>query len=239
MFAYLVLEVRRALRDGGNIFGIGMPVLLYLLFSNLGVDGDKTEAHLTLMIGMAAYGGIGAALGNGSTVATDKALGWLRQLRITPLSPADAVMARVLAALALVLPPIAAVLAAGALVNGVSLSGGQWAAIGLLLWLGTAPFALLGLGNGYHFSSSHANLANIGCNIVFAVIGGLWIPTEGFPDWLARIAAWTPGNGYGRLSWAVADGGAPALSALVSVTGWLMLFGMWALYAYRRAGRTA
>ncbi|MEV6166192.1 ABC transporter permease [Streptomyces sp. NPDC052052] len=237
MVDYLRLEIRRTWRDGSYVvFTIGLPVLLYLLFSNVG-DGphDSARTRLTLMVGMAAYGGIGASLGNGSTVAEDKALGWLRQLRIVPLSPAKAVAGRMLTGMLVVLPAIAAVLLAGALVDDVKLDAGQWIGIAVLLWLGTAPFVLLGLGNGYWFSSSAANNANMACTILLAVAGGLWIPVTDFPGWLAALAHWTPGHVYGAPSWTVADGSTPGLTPFLTLAGWLALFAAWAVRAYRRA----
>ena len=91
MLDYIRLEVRRTLRDRGFvIFGIGMPVLMYVLFTNIGAGpgGAGREWKIASMVGMAAYGALGAAIGTGTGVAEDKQLGWLRQLRITPLSPA-------------------------------------------------------------------------------------------------------------------------------------------------------
>jgi ABC-2 type transport system permease protein len=238
---YVALEVRRAVRDGGYpVFTIGMPVLLYLLFSNLGVSGaDAADVRTGLMVGMAAYGGLGAALGNGSVVAEDKQRGWLRQLRITPLTPAQVVAGRLVTGLVVVLPAIAGVLLAGALVNGVVLSPGRWAAVAVLLWLGTAPFSLLGLGIGYRFEGSTANLAGLACTVLLAAAGGLWIPTDSFPHWLARLAAFTPAHGYGGLSWSAADGQLPGAGAVACVAGWLVVFGGWAVYAYRRPGNGA
>lgn len=85
MYRYIVLEIRRTLRDGFFlIFGTGMPVMMYLLFTNIGggdgVDGWKTAS----MVGMAAYGALGSAMSIGTGVASDKTLGWLQQLRVTP-----------------------------------------------------------------------------------------------------------------------------------------------------------
>src|SRR5262245_12289408 len=154
MIGYLRLELMRVLRDGTFLmFGIGMPVAMYLLFSNLGLaPGDHHDAGLFVMVSMAAYGGMGAALNNGAGLAEDRTRGWLRQLRLTPLDPAAVVAAKALTGIVVVVPAVTAVLAAGRLINGVELGIGQWAALVGLLWLGTLPFALLGLGNGYLLS---------------------------------------------------------------------------------------
>ncbi|MER5181377.1 ABC transporter permease [Streptomyces sp. NPDC002896] len=237
MLAYLKLEVRRTLRDTGFvIFGIGMPVMMYLLFTNLGEnDGSWKTAS---MVGMAAYGAVGSALNTGGGVAEDKTIGWLRQLRITPMAPRDVVLGRALTGSVTVLPAIIAVLVAGGLVNGVRLDAWQWAVIALLLWLGSIPFTLLGLGNGYRLTAQATGVVNMVCNLGLSVVGGLWFPIALFPEWLRSLSAYTPTNRFAQLGTAVADGHAPSLTALVVITVWLVVFGSYAVVSYRRAART-
>ncbi|MFF4950145.1 ABC transporter permease [Streptomyces chattanoogensis] len=242
MLGYIRLEVRRTLRDKGFvIFGIGMPVLMYVLMTNIGTgaDGAGMEWKIASMVGMAAYGALGAAIGTGTGVAEDKQLGWLRQLRITPLSPIRVVVARGLTGTVTVLPAIASVLLVGALVNGVRMPGWQWAALAVLLWVGTAPFTLLGLGNGYRLSSQSTGVVNTGCMLLISIIGGLWFPAELFPGWLRSLSAWTPGNRFAELGQSVTQGGAPGLGTVAVLAAWLAVFGGYAVYAYRRAARTA
>ncbi|MEU9119365.1 ABC transporter permease [Streptomyces sp. NPDC048506] len=241
MLDYILFEVRRTLRDRGFvIFGIGMPVLMYVLMTNIGVGSDSSamEWKVASMVGMAAYGALGAAIGTGTGVAEDKQLGWLRQLRITPLSPIRVVVGRGLTGSVTVLPAIAAVLLVGALVNGVRLPAWQWAALTVLLWIGTAPFTLLGLGNGYRLSSQSTGVVNTGCMLLIAIVGGLWFPPELFPGWLRSLSSWTPGNRFAELGRSITEGAAPSLSAVAVLVAWLALFGSYAVYAYRRAART-
>ncbi|MGW7042313.1 ABC transporter permease [Streptomyces avermitilis] len=237
MLDYLRLEVRRTLRDVGFVIGgIAMPVMMYLLFTNLGADdGDWKTAS---MVGMAAYGAVGSALNTGGGVAEDKSLGWLRQLRVTPMTPREVVVGRTLTGAVTVLPSIAAVLVAGGLVNGVRLAVGQWAAIALLLWLGSIPFTLLGLGNGYRLTAQTTGVANMACNLGLSVVGGLWFPVVLFPGWLRSLSAYTPANRFAQLGTAVADGNAPALGTVAVLTAWLLVFGSYAVVSYRRAART-
>jgi ABC-2 type transport system permease protein len=237
MFAYLRLEVRRTLRDAGFVIGgIAMPVMMYLLFTNLGGDdgGYRTQA----MVGMAAYGAVGSALNTGGGVAEDRAIGWLRQLRVTPMTPRQVVLGRALTGSVTVLPAILAVLVAGGLVNGVRLVAWQWAGIALLLWLGSIPFTLLGLGNGYGLTAQTTGVTNMACNLGLAVVGGLWFPISLFPAWLRAVSAYTPTNRFAELGTSVADGHAPALGAVAVLTAWLLAFGSYAVVAYRRTGRT-
>ncbi|MEU6085748.1 ABC transporter permease [Streptomyces sp. NPDC047085] len=237
MLAYVRLEVRRTLRDVGFVIGgIAMPVMMYLLFTNLGEsDGSWRTAS---MVGMAAYGAVGSALNTGGAVAEDRATGWLRQLRVTPMSPRAVVTGRALTGAVTVLPAIVAVLAAGGLVNGVRLALWQWAAVTLLLWLGSLPFTLLGLGNGYRLTGPATGVVNMVCNLGLAVIGGLWFPIALFPHWLRTLSAYTPTRRFAQLGTAVAEGHGPALGAIIVLTMWLLAFGSYAVLSYRRRAGT-
>ncbi|MFC3576580.1 ABC transporter permease [Streptomyces yaanensis] len=236
MLDYLLLEIRRTLRDAGFVIGgIAMPVMMYLLFTNIGEnDGSWKTAS---MVGMAAYGAVGSALNTGGGVAEDRATGWLRQLRVTPMTPRQVVVGRALTGSVTVLPAIVAVLAAGALVNGVRLAAWQWAAIALLLWLGSLPFTLLGLGNGYRLTAQTTGVANMVCNLGLSVLGGLWFPIALFPGWLRSVSAYTPTHRFAQLGTSVADGHAPAPGAVLVLTAWLLAFGSYAVLSYRRTGR--
>ncbi|MFE1266303.1 ABC transporter permease [Streptomyces sp. NPDC058758] len=236
--AYIGLETRRALRDPGFVIStIGVPVMMYLLFTNLGGQGDPAYRTVA-MVGMAAYGAMGAALSLGTGVAEDKSTGWLRQLRITPMTPRRVVTGRALTGTVVVLPAIAAILLAGGLLNGVRMPPAHWAAVAVALWLGSLPFTLLGLGNGYRLSAQTAGVVNVACNLGLAVVGGLWFPVSLFPGRLAALSAWTPTNRFAELGAALSGGHAPAASCLAVIAGWTVLFGGYAAVSYRRSART-
>ncbi|MGW8671730.1 ABC transporter permease [Streptomyces niveus] len=237
---YVRLEVRRTLRDPGFvIFSAGMPVLMYLLFTNLGAADDGAAAwKTTAMVGMAAYGALGAAVSVGTGIAEDRSLGWLRLLRITPMRPRQVVLGRAVTSSVTVLPAILTVLAAGALANGVRLDAWQWVVLVLLLWVGTLPFTLFGIGNGYRHSAQTAGVLNVASLMGLAVIGGLWFPVEAFPDWLRAVAEYTPAHGFAELGWATTDGHAPALTTVAVLIGWLAVFGSYAVTSYRKSART-
>ncbi|MFJ6831497.1 ABC transporter permease [Streptomyces sp. NPDC091209] len=238
MFDYLRLEVRRTLRDTGFVIGgVAMPVMMYLLFTNLG-GGDDGAWRTASMVGMAAYGAVGSALNTGGGVAEDKVTGWLRQLRVTPMTPRQVVLGRALTGSVTVLPAIVTVLAAGGLVNGVRLDAWQWAATAVLLWLGSVPFTLLGLGNGYRMTAQTTGVANMVCNLGLAVVGGLWFPLALFPGWLRSVSAFTPTNRFAQLGVSVTEGRAPGLGAVAVLTAWLLVFGSYAVVSYRRSART-
>ncbi|KPI18783.1 hypothetical protein OV450_7864 [Actinobacteria bacterium OV450] len=236
--AYVGLEVRRTLRDTSFVvFGIGMPVLMYLLFTNLG-DGADAQWKTASMVAMAAYGALGAALSTGSGVAEDKGIGWLRQLRITPMTPRQVVVGRALTGSVTVLPAVAAVLAAGALVNDVRLAAWEWAAVALVLWLGALPFTLLGIGNGYRLTAQTTGVVNVACSIALSVVGGLWFPTGLFPHWLRSLSGFTPTRRFAEIGQSLAEGAVPGPGAVAVLAAWALLFGAYAVLSYRRSART-
>lgn len=240
MYAYVVLEIRRTLRDGSFLaFGTGMPVLMYLLFTNIGNDGGADVSWKAYsMTGMAAYGALGSAMSIGTGIASDKSLGWLRQLRITPLDPAHVVAGRAISGSVTVLPAIVSVLLAGALVNGIRLALWQWALLALLLWVGTLPFTLLGIGNGYRLTPQGTGVVNVACMTGFAVVGGLWFPLDTLPSWLRSAGVGTPAHGFADLGWTTVAGQAPDLVSVAVLAGWTALFGGYAVVSYRRSART-
>ncbi|WP_329521687.1 ABC transporter permease [Spirillospora sp. NBC_01491] len=239
--AYMRLEMVRLLRDPGYlVMSLISPLLMYLVFTNLDLGGQGDgKAALYSMVGMAGFGAVGAVMGNGVSIAEDKPLGWIRQLRLLPLGPVQVVAGRALCAMAVTLPPILSVCLSGAVVNGVSLGIGQWAAVIGLLWLGIAPMAALGIGLGYLLTAQQAQMAGLVCYMGLSLLGGLWFPISEFPGWLAHIAQATPINRYGELSWRAGDGHGPTLLGTVVLAAWAAAFVAFAAYGFRRSTRTA
>ncbi|MEO3863097.1 ABC transporter permease [Acrocarpospora sp. B8E8] len=239
MIPYIRLEVRKMIRDTGYVtMGLAVPLIMYLLFTTLAIPAeDRPEGALWSMIGMAAYGALGGAFSNGTGTAEDKSLGWLRQLRLTPLTPWRVILGKTATAAIIVVPSIALVLLAGALVNHVRLNPIQWIVIIALLWVGTVPFSLFALGNGYLLSPQNAAAANLAGYIGLSVVGGLWFPTTGFPGWLGTTASLSPVNGYANLSWSVAFDHAPNPRSALVLLAWFAVFAAYARYGYLRSDR--
>lgn len=173
----------------------------------------------------------------GTGVASDRTLGWLRQLRVTPLAPSHAVVGRAISGSVTVLPTILTVLSAGGLVNGVRLAAWQWIALAVLLWIGALPFTLLGLGNGYRLTPQGTGVVNVTCLMGFAIVGGLWFPLEMLPGWLRSVGGFTPANRFADLGWATTEGHAPGAGTIAVLGAWLLLFGTYAVLSYRRSAR--
>lgn len=148
---YLALEVKRVVRGARfMIFTMAFPVVIYLIDANLfGSGGDTYLDGLaiapSLMVRMAAFGAISAALFTGARVALERSSGWQRQLRLTPMSGVSYLLSKAAVSMLVALPTILLVSLAGVLVEHVRLSAGQWVQILLGVWLGIIPIVLLGL----------------------------------------------------------------------------------------------
>ncbi|MFE4457127.1 ABC transporter permease [Nocardia tengchongensis] len=237
MIAYLKLELKRLFRDGGYlIMSLATPLIMYLTFSHLKTAGDGDGVYS--MVGLAGFGALGAALTNGAGLAEDRALGWLRQLRLMPLTPAQVVTARALTGMVVALPPILAVCAAGAFINGVELSPLRWVGIIGALWIGVAPIAALGLAVGYRLNAQPAQATSATAYMGLSLLGGLWVPLSQMPGWVSTVGHWTPTYRYADLGWRIADGHLPLPTGLGVIGLWAVVFTGLAIAAYRHGART-
>jgi ABC-2 type transport system permease protein len=98
------------------IFAVALPVVLYLVFSQVfgGIDPSTGVDYSAItMVNMAAYGSLGAAMSGGAQLALERRSGWFRQLSITALPPRSFLWARVVVIMLVVLPALLLVFAAG------------------------------------------------------------------------------------------------------------------------------
>ena len=89
---YALMSTRTAYRNVRFlVLTVALPLLLFLLYANL-YQGQDTDNGLSvvayLMVSMASFGCIGAAINTGARVAIERQTGWNRQLRLTAL-PAE------------------------------------------------------------------------------------------------------------------------------------------------------
>ncbi|MEU9198229.1 ABC transporter permease [Streptomyces sp. NPDC006530] len=237
MLGYIRLEILRLVRNGGYLMmSLIMPVGLYVTLAGGGPD---QESMVRAMVGAAAFGALGVVITNGTGIAEDRSLGWLRQLRLTPLSPVQVVIARGAVATCLGILPIVVIGLIGKFYRGVELSAGTWLEIFLLLWVGIAPLAMLGIGIGYLFKAQLAQIAGTVSYLTLTLLGGLMMPTDTLPSWLQPLSRETPVYRYAQLSWDAAANSAPSGTGLGVLALWTALLAAFAAFAYRRGGRRA
>jgi len=242
MTGFLALELRRSLRDVRYlIIAVAMPIGLYLLFTGLfGAHGQRAQGlpqPVELMIAMIAYGAMWAVFSaTGPRIAHERTIGWTRQLRVTPLSPAAALSGKLLTALAAALPAMALVALTAVVSHHVHLSATQWLALFAAMWAGVVPLALLGLAIGYLAGDEIAFPLTMALYFALGALGGLWIPLSVMPHVMQGLAQALPSNGVAELGWRIAGGQAPVPKAVLMLTAWLLGSAAAALLAYRRGG---
>ncbi|HET6165567.1 MAG TPA: ABC transporter permease [Marmoricola sp.] len=224
----LAIELKRILRNRrAVIFTLVMPVLLYLIIGTNSQYTSDTEGSgnvsAYILISMAAYGAVLATTSGGAMVATERALGWSRQLRLTPLSPAAYIAVKAIVAMMLGLGSVAAVNVVGVLNGKATMPTHVWIAAALIAWLGSVVFGAFGLFMGYLLPSENVMQVLGPVLAGLAAIGGLWFPIPAHSV-LGHISSVTPIYGLANLARWPLYGGAPHLVWIVNLVAWLALF---------------
>ena len=173
---HLRYEILRTMRNPlFSVLTVGLPLALYygIASAQRHATYNGTSFPLYFMTAMATYGVMWATVAPGGRIARDRATGWLRQVRITPLRTRTELLARVVSAYLLALPTLVLVLLAGATL-GVHLSATRWLELAGLLLVGLAPFIAIGFILGYSLGSDAVAAATAGIVIFFALFGGVF-----------------------------------------------------------------
>lgn len=232
------IELLRVLRNRRTmIFTAAMPSLFYVLFgvgqsySNQNAGNGNVAAYV--MISMAAYGAMIASTGGGAMVATERAQGWSRQLRLTPLSPLVYVGLKLLTAMLLGAVAVAIVFAIGVFTGAALSSSALWVTTALIAWAGSTVFAAFGLFMGYLLPSENVMQLIGPALAVLAFAGGLFVPLqEG--SVVEAIAKWTPMYGISQLAHAPLTGQDVHWVWVLNVLVWLALFSAGAVWRFRK-----
>src|SRR5579859_5679081 len=222
---FLQIEVRRLLRNRRTvILTFAVPVALFLVFRNTETKGRLAHSGLpdlaaTTMIGVAIYGAMLAATSGGAMVSVERALGWSRQLRLTPLRPAAYIAIKLLLAMLMGLVSVLVVFVAG-IVNGIQMDTGTWTLCGLLAWIGALVFATFGLFMGYLLPTE--NVMQILGPILglLAFFGGLFVPVNVLPQTIQEVAPYMPTYGVAAIARFPLLGGGFDPTWLLSLLGW-------------------
>ena len=235
----LALEVRRLLRNRRTlIFTIAMPVGFFLIFGSNPeyVDQSVGNGNVSafVMISMALYGAVLATTSGGAMVSVERAVGWSRQLRLTPLSAIAYVITKMLTALVLGLGSVVAVYATGIITGKPAMSVQLWIVTGLAVWLGSLVFAAFGLFMGYLLPTENVMQLLSFALLLFSFAGGLFVPLDQMSELFQTIAVYTPLYGLNELVHAPLTGQAATVQDIVSVLGWLGMFTLGAVWRFRR-----
>ena len=235
--AYLWLEAKRQWRNREILlFRLGLPTAIYLILN--AANGDNPADNPGgRVVAVAALGAVISGLAAGPTLGEERANGWLRQLRTTPLRPSVAVAAKMVVAMSFALPAIALVAAAAGLVGDNQGTALGWAAsiklVGLM-WLATTPITALGALIGLTFGGEAAQGATTLAFVVLWLGGGIFTPVSNLPEVLGAIAELLPSYGVVQVGQSVAGGVSLPASALAVLAAWTVGAGALAALAWRR-----
>ena len=235
--AFLGLELRRVLRNRRTmVFTLVMPPVFFAIF---GLQSDyKDQAYGSgnitgyIMVSMAVYGAMLATTSGGAMVAVERAQGWSRQLRLTPLRPAAYVATKIAVAMVLGLVSVAAVFVVGGLL-GARLTAAAWVFCFLLAWICSLVFAAFGLFMGYLLPSENV-MQILGPGLAtLSFAGGLFVPASG---WFETVSRFIPTYGIAtlaRMPFGDASGLAIA-GGVLNILVWGTVFVVGAMYLFRR-----
>jgi ABC-2 type transport system permease protein len=233
--AYLWLEAKRQWRNREILlFRLGLPTAIYLILN--AADGETPSRSGGRMVAIAALGAVISGLAAGPTLGEERANGWLRQLRVTPLRPSVAVAAKMVVAMSFALPAIALVAAAGLFVEGEGLALGWagWLRLVGLMWLATTPITALGALIGLTFGGEAAQGATTLAFVVLWLAGGILTPPSQMPEALGAVAELLPSYGVVQVGESVAGGLSLPAAALAVLAAWTVGAGALAALAWRR-----
>ncbi|GIF02498.1 ABC transporter permease [Actinoplanes siamensis] len=234
----IALELRRLIRNKRTVvFSVVMPPAFFLLF---GTSADyRTEragdGNVTgyVLISMAVYGAMLATTSGGAMVSIERAAGWSRQLRLTPLTPAAYVAVKLTLAMIIGLVSVLVVNVTG-LFFGADLPTGEWIGCAALAWVCALVFAAFGLFMGYLLPSENVMQILSPALALLSFAGGLFVPLDALGHTFATIAKFTPVYGVGELARYPVTHSGHLWQAVLNVIAWTLVFSAGAMWRFRR-----
>lgn len=226
-FTYWKADMLRTLRDRRFVlFTMVMPVGFYLIFIHEGhvsvpIAGTFWNAYF--MVSMATFGVIGSAVNTlGVRLAAERKGGWVRWLQTTPLSSLGYTVSKIAKQLTLSLIIVGLVFGVARVNQHIALSLGQWVKILLWIWVGSIPFAALGVLIG--FAGNAAQVLGTLVYLTMSLLGGLWTPVQALPQTMQTIARWMPTYRYARPAWNLLSNRPITVSDALYLCGYTLLF---------------
>jgi ABC-2 type transport system permease protein len=235
---YARYELLRTLRNRRFFaLSLGFPLILYFVIAgpNRNVsdfNGSGISAPLYYMVGLASFGAMSAMLSCGARIASERAVGWNRQLRISPLSPSAYFRVKVLTGYMMAGLSLGLLYLAGTSL-GVSLSLGEWLKMTGLILIALIPFAALGVTLGHMLTPDSIGPAMGGGISLLALLGGTWFPIAGH-GLLHDIAQFLPSYWLVKASHVAVGGHAWSAMGWAVIAAWTLLLSATAARAYRR-----
>jgi ABC-2 type transport system permease protein len=173
---YLRYEVLRSFRNWRFlILALIFPLVLYVLIGSVNrhVQFEHVAFPVYFMTAMATLGTMAAVISGSAIIAAERATGWTRQMRITPLPARTYFRAKVVVGYLRALLTLVLLALAGTAL-GVRLPVQGWLTVLGLFLVGLIPFAVLGILLGHLIGADAAAPAVGGIVTLFALLGGVY-----------------------------------------------------------------
>jgi ABC-2 type transport system permease protein len=235
---FVSLEIRRMLRNKRTlVFTLIMPSVFFLLFGTDSSYKHERDGHgnvtAYVLVSMAVYGAMLATTSGGAAVSVERAVGWSRQLRLTPLRPAAYVAVKLVVAMTLGLVAVVVVNVVGSFF-GADMPQRVWIETAVLAWLCAVVFAAFGLFMGYLLPSENVMQILGPALALLSFAGGLFVPLDQMGHTFASIAKFTPVYGVGVVArYPLTDSGTLWI-AVANVAAWTLVFVVGAAWRFRR-----
>lgn len=213
---------------------LAFPLIFYVFF---GVIFNSGGNSLYLLVSYGTFGIMGPALFNfAMNIASDRAHGWLTLKRLSPMPISAYLVAKLSTAMVFSLVIILLLFSVGFVFAGVRLAFSQWLLLGALLWLGTMPFALIGLIFGLTLSDKAApGVVNL-IYLPMAFLSGLWIPIHMMPTLLQQASWIWPSYHLSQLGLKIIemDQGYPLWTHLLCLFAMTLLLALGTTWTFKR-----
>lgn len=203
----LRIELRRVLRNRRTlIFTLIFPVAMFFFIStsipqdqqSMG-PGVIANVSAWVMVSMAIYGAVISSTSAGASISIERASGWSRQLRLTPMRPTAYIAIKMIAALVFGALATLVTFAAGGLSGKATASAGTWVLCAAFILIGSLVFAAFGLFMGYLLPSENTMQFLGPILAILSMLGGIFFPiTAG--STFDHVAALTPIYGLAQIA---------------------------------------
>jgi ABC-2 type transport system permease protein len=234
---YIRYELLRTFRNRRFfVLAFGFPLVLFFLIAGPNKNehdfgGTGLSAPLYYMVGLAAFGTMNAMLSTGARIAAERAVGWNRQLRITPLTARTYFRAKVLTSYFVACASLVLLYIAG-MALGVRLPLHDWVRMTFLILVALLPFAAIGVLLGHLVTPDSIGPAIGGLTALFAFLGGTWFPVR--TGFLHQVAIELPSYWLVQANHVALGGNGWSARGWIVIAGWTLVAAALARRAYRR-----
>lgn len=228
LWAYFKFEMLLVSKKKSYLtLSIMLPLIFYIIFTAMLdlPEAYETQFYKAYMYSMATFSLSSFCIMTFPLeMIEDNKIGWAKNLFKTPLTPKHYYAGKVLKLMCMFSVSIIALFLTGWLYKGVDMSVGEWIGSGLLLWLGSSMFLSIGVliaqMKDMQKASAIANILYLG----LALVGGLWFPTDQFPNWLKEISYLTPTYNIREMSLSLTTSGGMHVQSLFILMVYCILF---------------